>query len=291
MTSCVAFTVDDYCDDEDEAIALSLAMAESESVPQATVPVSEAKFNKARLRRSKTTASVPTIAILEDTDEDDKSNNKDDDTREGKHDEQEDALSIDYDPDAQAAQEVLKTANQLSAHILEVMMGWFAARGKGYTSEQPEAAATINHLHNASYSPKADGMTPSTTTTTTTNGIVKTTDAARKATTAVATAASLGLIVDGALAVSGESLSFCRDSSDSPHDWIPASLMEQICPKIKLPDYQLVGVNWLALLHKMRCQVEGEKAKQEQPNIYDSQKKMRYTNVNGILADEMGLVR
>ena len=37
--------------------------------------------------------------------------------------------------------------------------------------------------------------------------------------------------------------------------------------------YQLIGVNWLALLHGMKCNIEGK----------------RNTNVNGVLADEMGL--
>lgn len=75
-----------------------------------------------------------------------------------------------------------------------------------------------------------------------------------------------GIIVDGAL-----SLVHC--GQNAYHSWISHELMQTICPEVKLADYQLVGINWLALLHGLTCDVDGKEA----------------SNVNGVLADEMGL--
>jgi hypothetical protein len=75
-----------------------------------------------------------------------------------------------------------------------------------------------------------------------------------------------GIIVDGAL-------SLVQCGNNSSHSWISQELMQTICPEVKLADYQLVGVNWLALLHGLTCDVDGKKG----------------ANVNGVLADEMGL--
>ena len=86
-----------------------------------------------------------------------------------------------------------------------------------------------------------------------------------------------GMIVDGALSLSTLS-SNTVSTTTSKHTWISAETMREILPNVKLADYQLIGVNWLALLHGMKCVMRGNK-------------KSKYTNVNGILADEMGLVR
>ena len=77
-----------------------------------------------------------------------------------------------------------------------------------------------------------------------------------------------GIIVDGAL-----SMFQCAQSHESNHSWISQDVMKTICPQVKLADYQLIGVNWLALLHGLTCDVDGKKGGM---------------NVNGILADEMG---
>ncbi|KAL3922843.1 MAG: hypothetical protein SGILL_001987, partial [Bacillariaceae sp.] len=82
-----------------------------------------------------------------------------------------------------------------------------------------------------------------------------------------------GIIVDGAvslgsLAIDGSS----QQRNGTNHQWISQDEMQKACPDVKLSDYQLVGVNWMSLLHDMKCTV-GKKS----------------TNVNGILADEMGL--
>jgi hypothetical protein len=84
-------------------------------------------------------------------------------------------------------------------------------------------------------------------------------------------AATQGMIVDGALSLSAIEMS----SNSKSQVWISQDVMQQIIPNVKLSNYQLVGVNWLALLHGMKCNIEGN----------------RDTNVNGVLADEMGLVR
>jgi hypothetical protein len=78
-----------------------------------------------------------------------------------------------------------------------------------------------------------------------------------------------GMIVNGALAL-GQGTGGKKD-----HTWISAETLKDILPPdIKLADYQLIGVNWMALLHGMKVEVEGNRT---------------YANVNGILADEMGL--
>mmetsp|Transcript_27842 Transcript_27842/g.31267 ORF Transcript_27842/g.31267 Transcript_27842/m.31267 type:complete len:1081 (-) Transcript_27842:1872-5114(-) len=71
-----------------------------------------------------------------------------------------------------------------------------------------------------------------------------------------------GIIMDGAVSLGnldgGE-----VGSDDSDHKWISNSEMCEACPNVTLSKYQLIGVNWLALLNGM--------------------------SVNGVLADEMGL--
>jgi hypothetical protein len=73
-----------------------------------------------------------------------------------------------------------------------------------------------------------------------------------------------GIIVDGAL-----SLLECGQSNASSHSWISQEVMQKVCPQVTLADYQLIGVNWLALLHGLTCDVDGKKGG---------------TNVNGVLA-------
>lgn len=81
--------------------------------------------------------------------------------------------------------------------------------------------------------------------------------------------ATKGMIVDGALSM----FEIVGESKSSGHTWISRKVMETVCPKVKLADYQLIGVNWLALLHGMEVEVGDGKM----------------TNVNGVLADSMGL--
>jgi len=64
------------------------------------------------------------------------------------------------------------------------------------------------------------------------------------------------------------------DSKTTPHSWISQHEIRELLPQVKLADYQLIGVNWLALLHGMKVTLQGSKKK---------------TSVNGVLADVMGL--
>ena len=87
-------------------------------------------------------------------------------------------------------------------------------------------------------------------------------------------AAPKGMIVNGALSLgSFHRTDAASDGDASCHKWISQEIMREACSGVKLSNYQLIGVNWLALLHGMKCNIEGK----------------RNTNVNGVLADEMGL--
>lgn len=57
--------------------------------------------------------------------------------------------------------------------------------------------------------------------------------------------------------------------------WITDATMKQIMPEVKLAEYQLLGVNWMALLNRTKFGLKGKNGEG--------------LTVNGILADEMGL--
>mmetsp|Transcript_64570 Transcript_64570/g.76451 ORF Transcript_64570/g.76451 Transcript_64570/m.76451 type:complete len:634 (-) Transcript_64570:75-1976(-) len=76
-----------------------------------------------------------------------------------------------------------------------------------------------------------------------------------------------GMIVDGALALSSR-------PDGAKQFLVTKEIVSKICPGLVLGDYQLMGVNWMALLSDMTFEEEGTK---------------KLTRVNGVLADEMGL--
>ena len=79
-----------------------------------------------------------------------------------------------------------------------------------------------------------------------------------------------GMIVqDGAVAFSGDAADSDQKVSSR---WISDEVMREVCENVQLAPYQLIGVNWLALLHSLTVPVNG-----------------KATSVNGVLADEMGL--
>ena len=94
-----------------------------------------------------------------------------------------------------------------------------------------------------------------------------------------------GLIVDGALA-----LSTLQDKDEkSDKSWLSREeLSKCISSDIKLADYQLIGVNWMALMDGLECNMD-DCGRQNRSRGRKSLKKRR-SNVNGVLADEMGLV-
>ena len=73
----------------------------------------------------------------------------------------------------------------------------------------------------------------------------------------------VGIIVDGALALSAMgpndstgkegAINTDNDEVSSSGEWISKETMESILPDVKLADYQLIVVNWMALLHNMEC--------------------------------------
>jgi len=68
-------------------------------------------------------------------------------------------------------------------------------------------------------------------------------------------------------------------------DWISHEDMKVVCPTVTLGDYQLIGVNWMALLHRLTFDQGGKKTKRKKDVRVDNDG----MNVNGVLADEMGL--
>lgn len=98
-----------------------------------------------------------------------------------------------------------------------------------------------------------------------------------------------GMIVDGALAMSTFSsrtpITTAAEDNAAAQDGKALvsreALSKCISPKMVIHDYQLIGVNWMALMNTLEC--------------YDKRRgKMgrnrAKSNVNGVLADEMGLV-
>jgi len=88
-----------------------------------------------------------------------------------------------------------------------------------------------------------------------------------------------GLILgdDGALNLGGGAVTdFKQGEGDDA--WISDETMKEILPNVKLAEYQLLGVNWMALLNRT-----------EFGNKIGKKGKGGGLNVNGILADEMGL--
>jgi Superfamily II DNA/RNA helicases, SNF2 family len=103
------------------------------------------------------------------------------------------------------------------------------------------------------------------------------------------------LIVDGAIALStvnknqstiGSSDRSVCGMTNHIQKWISQQEMERVCPKILLKDYQLIGVNWLALLHSLTFELPD---KHSNLNTRTKRKGGNGRNVNGVLADEMGL--
>ena len=161
------------------------------------------------------------------------------------HDDNDDNDDAFVDPQAGQAGHVLERANAMSAHVLQTMQAWTTAHGNQNDND-----------HGASG------------------------------------AATAGLIVDGALALASSSSGTgtegastpCAATSKQARSWISAEEMQRICPRVTLAEYQLVGVNWMALLHGMKVGVADNHHDHDDD---DAKKAKKQTNVNGVLADEM----
>ena len=146
------------------------------------------------------------------------------------------------DEEAREASAILATANELSANVLRIMTSWAGGKNKD---------------------PSGENETP---------------------------LVPQGMIVDGAVAMSSlksngpSSEAKGNDKADdqsNKHRWISNETMKEILPTVTLPEYQLLGINWLAMLHSMTCTLKNRKN--------GKKRKPQKTNVNGVLADEMGL--
>jgi len=69
--------------------------------------------------------------------------------------------------------------------------------------------------------------------------------------------------------------------------WISKEVMSDILPKVELAEYQLLGVNWMALLNRLTFGGKTNEKTKHRKN--HGKKNGRGLTVNGILADEMGL--
>ena len=90
---------------------------------------------------------------------------------------------------------------------------------------------------------------------------------------------SNGALSAGSVAVSSSGKNVAEElkrglSFSATPRWIEREEIEELCPGLRLADYQVVGVNWLALLYTLTYKVE---------------ETGRISHVNGVLADEMGL--
>lgn len=249
----------DYCEDENEATALAWALSESAALASSGGSLSH-DDGKSRVKiMPKNTAGTakniknPSKVIYKDDIEDEVVQLHSDD--EGDNDSY-------IDDDAEAASSILQTANALSKQVLQNMIHW-----------------TVQHCSEATESTRtnADGKNSNS---------VK---------------IPMGMIVDGAVALSSVSaVNFNQNSSTSSNTdaldidhkqstWISKELMQQILPNVKLAEYQLIGVNWMALLHNMKCEIVDGSSSKKKKKRNEVSKAVKTTNVNGILADEMGL--
>jgi SNF2 family DNA or RNA helicase len=178
--------------DDDEQVAVALAMSQSLQDSPEEVKAKPGKTNRfAKFQSASSHSVLEDLVDLVDSDED----------------EPEDEGGDNYDDedkeDAKEARLILKTAKRLSEQVMATLQSWGPSAAKG-------------------------------------------------------------MIIDGALALT--------TSEPDQKSWIPSATMQEICPELQLKDYQLIAVNWLALLHSLTAEVNG-----------------KHTNINGILADDMGL--
>ncbi|KAL3768302.1 hypothetical protein ACHAW5_007965 [Stephanodiscus triporus] len=232
---------DDYADDDDEARAISEAIKASME-EQRQKEGGGGKIRK-RLRKNAASSSssssslerikpAPAAKVYKDDIEQLRDSDDDVDNAQLEDDEIEA-----YDPadeEEQTAAQVLAEANALSARIIRIVNGWYGAGGVGGGGGADDDGNSTNCER------------------------VK------------------GLILgedEGALCLGDRGGAGGEGGNvDNDETWISDETMKGILPNVKLAEYQLLGVNWMALLN--RTKFGGGKMSK---------------NVSGILADEMGL--
>lgn len=177
------------------------------------------------------------------------------DEKQEEEEDENDAEEIDVyeDETEQEASNVLETANNLSAHILSTMTKWFQGENKTNSEVVPkgmilDGALSLSSLQNKKRTMKNDGEEKK--------------DEEN----------------DGSIAGA---------IGENDAHWISQETMQKICPQIILKDYQLIGVNWMALLNRLTFDLDTN----DRTNDIVKKNKKGGTgrNVNGVLADEMGL--
>lgn len=144
---------------------------------------------------------------------------KDDLEQEEEEEDEDNAEEIEAyeDENEQEASNVLECANNLSAHILSTMTKWFQGDSKSNNELVPKGMILDGALALSSLQKKK---------------------AACK--------------VDGEEKNDEENDGFASDAiGKSDANWISQETMQKICPQIILKDYQLIGVNWMALLNRL----------------------------------------
>lgn len=90
-----------------------------------------------------------------------------------------------------------------------------------------------------------------------------------------------GMIVDGALAMSTFATTAEEEAANNEKALVSRDALSKcLSSEMMIHDYQLIGVNWMALMNTLECydNRQGKKGKRRAKS-----------NVNGVLADEMGL--
>jgi len=231
-------------------------------------------------KRTKTTkVRTKVVEVLSSSSDDDEGNGNDDEKQESYNYEEEE------DANHKEASKVLQIANSLSATVLNRMQSWAGQVQQTQTQTQTKTSG-----HDDDRGGGGGTKLPE-------------------------------LIVDGALSLvrlhrdiddpvqaanaNMESAQGQAATSSMGERWISNDTMCRLCPKIKLADYQLIGVNWMALLHSMKCdltQKNGDMVASGNADSEDdddeeygkapkkkSSRNGKKANVNGVLADEMGL--
>ena len=221
-------------DQEDYCSDIDEAIAIACAMEESTKSSKSSSRDDKPIQSDKKNTTASTIYLTDPSDDDD----DDDDEKANARNEETvaDYVNVDdeeeEDQDALAAKSILETAKELSRRILRTMAQWTHTAIDGIIVDGALALSTIAAAtkHNGNHDDDDD-----------------TTRDDRK----MASRSNDDNVMGG-------------------HEWISNDVMVQILPNVKLSEYQLIGVNWIALLHGMKCEVEGTN---------------QHTNVNGILAD------
>ena len=248
---------DDSDDDEDEQMAMALALSNSLTHTNKNNNNNSSHGKKATHRPAKDSNRTSVLGQLDQYKNDE---HEEHDLEEEEEDDQDDGFVVHDSKEARQAASVLAKANELSAQVLQTMQTWTVPDASSNSSSSNtmglivDGALALTHIHGDDDDDGTDGKGPN-------DGTKPATDE------------------DGA--ADSNRRAATASSSLQPRKWISNELMRRICPNVTLAHYQLIGVNWMALLHGLQIDMGGGTNKKKK-------KKNPKTNVNGILADEVG---